>query len=112
MCFAGRIEKADSLFKYIDETTFETFDRKDFEPLFLQEVLKAMTAEEKIKVDEKCKGNKECIFDYAITGKYGVVNITNCLLCNNMCLYACIQTFVCVYMILGFFQSITFLGQN
>ncbi|KAK2157059.1 hypothetical protein NP493_1917g00001 [Ridgeia piscesae] len=64
-----RIERADSIFKYIDDTTFETFDRKDFEPLFLQEVLNKMTDEEKKKVDEKCKGNNECIFDYAITGK-------------------------------------------
>ena len=99
MCFAGRIEKADSIFKYIDDTTFETFDRKDFEPLFLQEVLKNMTVEEKEKVDEKCKGNNECIFDYAITGKYHVVNISNCLLCNNMCLVTCMHTYirVCLY---------------
>ena len=84
MCFAGRIERADSIFKYIDDTTFEIFDKKDFEPLFLQEVLNKMTAEEKKKVDEKCKGNNECIFDYAITGKYAVVIISNCLLYNNM----------------------------
>ena len=98
MCFAGRIERADSIFKYIDDTTFETFDRKDFEPLFLQEVLNKMTDEEKKKVDEKCKGNNECIFDYAITGTYAVVNITIvCYVIICVYIHACIHTLVCLY---------------
>lgn len=77
MWFAGRIGKTDSIFKYTEGTAFETFDKKDFEPLFQQEVLSKMTAEQKKQVDEKCDGNNECIFDYAVTGKLLTV-YTNC----------------------------------
>ena len=69
LLIAGRIERADSIFKYIDGKTFETFDRKDFEPLFLQEVLDQMSTVQLQNVKDKCKGNNECIFDYAVTGK-------------------------------------------
>ena len=77
--FAGRIERADSIFKYTEDTAFETFDRKNFEPLFLQEVLNKMTDNQRQLVEKKCNGNNECIFDYAITGKYVVVNIASYL---------------------------------
>ena len=66
---AGRIERGDSIFKYIEGKTFETFDKKNFVPLFLQEVLDQMSPEQLQKVEDKCKGNNECIFDYAVTGK-------------------------------------------
>ena len=74
---AGRIERADSIFKYIEGNSFETFDRRDFEPLFLQEVLKNMTDDEKQRVQDKCNGNNECIFDYAVTGKNIIVCVVN-----------------------------------
>ncbi|KAI0221528.1 Mucin-like protein [Lamellibrachia satsuma] len=68
-----RIVRADSIFKYIEGKTFDNFDRRDFEPLFLQEVLDNMQLQ---KVEDKCKGNNECIFDYAVTGKEEVVAAT------------------------------------
>ncbi|KAK2171660.1 hypothetical protein NP493_1037g00034 [Ridgeia piscesae] len=64
-----RIKRADSIFKYIDGTSFEHFDRSSFEPIFLQEVLGNMTVSQRQEAATKCKGNHECIFDYAITGK-------------------------------------------
>ena len=77
MCFAGRIQKKNSIFKYTEAATFESFDKKEFEPLFLQEVLSNMTDEMRTLVKEKCKGNNECIFDYAITGKYVLIGVDN-----------------------------------
>ena len=77
MCFAGRIQKNNSIFKYTESATFEGFDKKEFEPLFLQEVVSNMTNEMRTLVNEKCKGNNECIFDYAITGKYVVIGVDN-----------------------------------
>ena len=72
LCFAGRIARADSIFKYVGSTTYETFNTGDFVPLFLQEVLDKMSETEQTEIEQKCKGNKECIFDYAVTGKYTV----------------------------------------
>ena len=66
---SGRIERADSIFKYLDGNNFETFDRRGFTPLFLQEVLDGMTADQRKTAEVTCKGNNECIFDYAVTGK-------------------------------------------
>ena len=80
--YTGRIERADSIFKYTEDTTFETFDRRKFEPLFLQEVLDQMTDNQRQLVEKKCNGNNECIFDYAITGKYGVANIAKIMVCS------------------------------
>ena len=77
MCFAGRIQKPNSIFKYTEAATFESFAKKEFEPRFLQEVLDNMTPTKQAQVKEKCKGNNECIFDYAITGKYVVIRVDN-----------------------------------
>ena len=93
--FTGRIERADSIFKYTEDTTFETFDRKNFEPLFLQEVLDKMTDKQQKLVEEKCNGNNECIFDYAITGMYAVVSIANTH--NVQCFGGC----ACVRVVYG-----------
>ena len=98
--FTGRIERADSIFKYTEDTTFETFDRKNFEPLFLQEVLDKMSGNQRQLVEKKCNGINECIFDYAITGKYTIVTIANnhdvqCV-CGYICVCVCVRVCVCL----------------
>ena len=95
--FTGRIERADSIFKYTEDTTFEMFDRKNFEPVFLQEVLDKMTAEQRKLVKDKCNGNNECIFDYAITGMYAVVRIANNRNVQCDSVRACVYVCACVY---------------
>ena len=89
--FPGRIARADSIFKYTDGSNFETFDKRDFEPLFLQEVLDKMTDDEKQKAQDTCKGNNECIFDYVVTGEYDVICVDNRPLVKN------IESIVCSY---------------
>ena len=92
----GRIKRADSIFKYIEGTSFETFDRSDFEPLFLQEVLANMTASQRQQAQTKCNGNQECIFDYAVTGK----NDT-CLEWCPICKYNETHVFPCFRILLA-----------
>ena len=65
----GRITSAESIFHYIDGTTYQTHARVDFRPIFLSQVLSNMTTAERTMVNDKCGGNAECIFDYAVTSE-------------------------------------------
>jgi len=70
MLVSGRIQKADSLFKYIDGTSYETFNGKSFTPIFVDDIISAMTDTERQLANDTCKGNNlECMFDLAVTGK-------------------------------------------
>ena len=64
----GRIDSANSLFYYAPWESYATFARAGFKPLFIEDVLRNMTAEKKTKAKETCGDNKECLFDFAITG--------------------------------------------
>ena len=66
----GRIQKIDSLFYYAPGENYLTFARTNFRPLFLSDVLANMTDAQKILAKEKCGDNKECIFDFAVTGMW------------------------------------------
>ena len=69
---SGRIQKADSLFKYLDGASFESVNEGNFTPVFEEEVLGNMTTEEKEHAKTICgEGNSECIFDLAVTGEDG-----------------------------------------
>ena len=74
MCFtlrlcSGRILKIDSLFHYASGESFSMFENKEFKPLFLEDILKNMTKAEREKAEKTCGENKECIFDFAVTGR-------------------------------------------
>ena len=64
----GRIDSLDSLFYYATGESYLTYARTDFKPLFIEDVLRNMTTERRTKAKETCGDNKECTFDYAVTG--------------------------------------------
>ena len=64
----GRIDNLDSLFYYAPGESYLTYARTNFKPLFIEDVLRNMTTERRTKAKETCGDNKECIFDYAVTG--------------------------------------------
>ena len=68
---SGRVSSANSIFIYLTGETYSGFNPIDFTPLFLVDILANMTSEQLIDVETTCKSltNKECIFDYYITGK-------------------------------------------
>ena len=73
MCFIqllspGRILAIDSLFYYTSGESYSTFAHKEFKPLFLEDVLNNMTKEERANAEKTCGDNKECLFDFAVTG--------------------------------------------
>ena len=57
-----------SLFYYPQGTGYNTFNILDFTPHFYEEVYGAMTTEQKAEAKKTCGDNKDCIFDFAITG--------------------------------------------
>ncbi|KAK2152978.1 hypothetical protein NP493_2378g00005 [Ridgeia piscesae] len=63
-----RIQKIDSLFYYALGESYSTFARTEFKPLFLEDVLVGMTAEERRNAEKTCGENKECLFDFVVTG--------------------------------------------
>ena len=58
----------DSLFYYAPGESYSTFARTEFQPLFLEDVLNVMTPEQRTKAKQTCGDNKECIFDFIVTG--------------------------------------------
>ena len=58
----------DSLFYYAPGESYWTFARTEFQPLFLEDVLANMTTAQRTKAEETCEDNKECLFDFAVTG--------------------------------------------
>ncbi|KAK2166194.1 hypothetical protein NP493_1330g01003 [Ridgeia piscesae] len=75
----GRILAVDSLFYYASGERYSTFAHKEFKPLFLEDVLKNMTAAERAKAQATCGENKECLFDFAVTGMSTLLNIVHTL---------------------------------
>ncbi|KAK2173006.1 hypothetical protein NP493_911g00016 [Ridgeia piscesae] len=76
--FGGRwrIEEIDSLFYYAPGERYATFARTAFTPRFLEDVLANMTISQRKMAHEKCGNNKDCLYDYAITGKEEVAKAT------------------------------------
>ena len=65
----GRIQgDVDSLFHYAPGESYSTFARTSFTPLFIEDVLKNMTAAKRAVATNMCGDNKECLFDFAVTG--------------------------------------------
>ena len=65
----GRIDAVDSLFFYAPGETHATYAHTEFQPLFLEDVLANMTAAQRTKAEQTCGNNKECLFDFAVTGR-------------------------------------------
>ena len=66
---SGRILAVDSPFYYASGESYSTFENKGFKPLFLEDVLKNMTDAEEAEAKATCGENKECLFDFAVTGR-------------------------------------------
>ncbi|KAI0237078.1 Mucin-like protein [Lamellibrachia satsuma] len=64
-----RIQKIDSLFYYAPGESYSTYAHTEFQPLFLEDVLANMTTAQRTKAEQTCGDNKECLFDFAVTGK-------------------------------------------
>ena len=64
----GRIEKIDSLFYYAPGESYSTFAHTGFEPRFVEDVLANMTSSQRQTARRTCGDNKECLFDFAVTG--------------------------------------------
>jgi len=65
----GRIKEEESLFHYREGSTYKTYARTSFHPLFIEDVLSKMTDAEKDAAVATCGSNKECFFDLAVTGR-------------------------------------------
>ncbi|KAI0209335.1 hypothetical protein LSAT2_005978 [Lamellibrachia satsuma] len=63
-----RIDMISSLFYYPSGSDYNTFNIKNFTPLFLEDVLANMTTAQKTEAKKTCGENKECLFDFALTG--------------------------------------------
>ncbi|KAI0230808.1 hypothetical protein LSAT2_018833 [Lamellibrachia satsuma] len=63
-----RIDMISSLFYYPAGSDYNTFNIKNFTPLFLEDVLGNMTAAQRTEAEKTCGKNKECLFDFALTG--------------------------------------------
>ena len=71
----GRISETESLFYYAGNT-YTTYNTRDFTPLFLDEVLGNMTKTDRAEAEKTCGDNRECLFDYVVTGQ-SVIIINN-----------------------------------
>ena len=75
-CCPGRVNEVDSVFYYTPPTSYSTYTSTGFQPLFVEDVLANMTDSQRLKAMETCGDNKECLFDYVVTGEcltYGLV---------------------------------------
>ena len=66
---SGRIDLVQSLFHYGAGASYDTYAVTDFTPLFLDEVLDAMSEAEQEKAEKTCGKNRECLFDFVVTGE-------------------------------------------
>jgi len=57
------------LFYYASGESYSTFAQTDFKPLFLDDVLANMSPNEITEAKKTCGDNKECLFDFAVTGE-------------------------------------------
>jgi len=84
----GRIAREKSIFHYLEGESYDSFIVSDFKPLFLEDILANMTDTEKADLVATCQSltNKECIFDYYITGQ-------SCLIspCHTSLVLLCFQ---------------------
>ncbi|KAK2180866.1 hypothetical protein NP493_421g00002 [Ridgeia piscesae] len=71
-----RIEELDSLFHYAPGENYSTYAKSEFTPRFLEDVLANMTSSQREMAQNTCGDNKECLFDFAITGKEDVAEAT------------------------------------
>lgn len=55
--------KNESLFTYENGSSTETFSFPDHEPVFLDELLSSLTAEELATAEQTCGEDKSCLFD-------------------------------------------------
>ena len=118
-CCPGRVDEVDSVFYYTPPTSYSTYASTGFQPLFVEDVLANMTDSQRLKAKETCGDNKECLFDFVVTGKcviYGLVvmlavsNVLTCItaalccrcnispyVCLRVCLCVCMRVCVCVH---------------
>ena len=57
------------MFHYASGESHATFAHTEFKPLFIEDVLASMSAQQRDKAKEICSDNKECLFDFAVTGQ-------------------------------------------
>ena len=74
--YSGRIEQVESLFYYVTGESYLTYAHREFKPLFLEDVLANMTAAQQAKAKQICGDNKECLFDFAVTGEYQTMTLS------------------------------------
>ena len=82
---------AESLFHYAENTDYNTYNIRDFTPLFLDEVLGNMTDTERTEAEKTCGENRECLFDYIVTGQS---SSRLCLCTNTILSFSCTSTSV------------------
>ena len=58
-----------SLFHYGAGASYATYAITDFTPLFLDEVLNAMSDDKGEEAAKTCGKNRECLFDFVVTGE-------------------------------------------
>ena len=65
---SGRIKSVDSIFFYAPGESYATFAHTEFKPLFLDELWNKLTVEQQEEATRICGTNKECLFDFTVTG--------------------------------------------
>ena len=69
-----------SLFHYGAGASYDTYAITDFTPLFLDEVLNAMSEAEREEAEKTCGKNHECLFDLVVTGECLLGCCSKCIL--------------------------------
>ena len=92
--YTGRMLSIDSLFYYAPGESYSTFARTEFQPLFLEDVYGNMTTAQRTKAEQTCGDNKECLFDFAVTGggKQTITYVHTYVLIYALCTSKYIQT--------------------
>ena len=57
------------MFYYAPSTSYSSYAASGFQPLFVEDVLANMTYTQRLKATETCGDNKECLFDFVVTGE-------------------------------------------
>lgn len=83
--YTGRITEAESIFFYLPGETYYTFINSSFTPRFYEELLANLTSAQLTLAITTCNSlaNKECIYDFMITGQQNVAASTLSTNINN-----------------------------
>ena len=84
--YPGRVPEVDSLFFYLTGESYATYLNASFTPRFYEDLLANLTSAQLALAISTCNAitNKECMYDFMITGKADVAAATLSTNTNNI----------------------------